>query len=169
MGLLGSRDLFGPGIYGILQGFLCYSKIIAGMFHFKICLFVSILNIGLSMIGIPGIARRKSNVGQNMGVELRGSYNSQHSTRGTLDTTFESSQDEFVLTDKRITSQSRPTSGHGVPGTHSSIGSNAGFNAPSYGLLAMLATSTPSHSRSPSMTSNRDSLISNEEGKLYSF
>ena len=95
-----------------------------------------------SMIGIPGIARRKSNVGQS-GVELRGSYNSQHSNR-TLNTTFESSQDELLNTGegRRTISTSRPTSGHHY----------------------MLATSTPSHSRSPSMTSNRDSLISNEEG-----
>ena len=91
------------------------------------------------MIGIPGIARRKSNVGQT--VELRGSYNSQHSNR-TLNTTFESSQDELNIADSRRTMSSRPTSGHHF----------------------MLATSTPSHSRSPSMTSNRDSLISNEEG-----
>ena len=48
------------------------------------------------MIGIPGIARRKSNVGQTR-VELRGSYNSQHSNR-TLNTTFESSQDELLNT-----------------------------------------------------------------------
>ena len=94
-------------------------------------------------MGIPGIARRKSNVGQTSGVELRGSYNSQHSNR-TLNTTFESSQDELVLTEKRTIS-SRPTSGHHY----------------------MLATSTPSHSRSPSMTSNRDSVISNEEGITF--
>ena len=95
------------------------------------------------MIGIPGIARRKSNVGHTAGGELRASYNSHTSTR-TLNTTFESSQDELVLTEKRTIS-SRPTSGH-----------------------HWLATSTPSHSRSPSMTSNRDSVISNEEG-TYAF
>ena len=101
------------------------------------------LILGLSMIGLPGIARRKSNVGQGHG-EARASYNSQHSNR-TLNTTFESSQDELVLTERRTISGSRPTSGHHY----------------------MLATSTPSHSRSPSMTSNRDSVISNEEGITF--
>ena len=77
---------------------------------FKAFLTYLIPILAQSMIGIPGIARRKSNVGQT-GVELRGSYNSQHSNR-TLNTTFESSQDELLNTGegRRTISTSRPTS-----------------------------------------------------------
>ena len=106
-------------------------------------------NLSLSVIGNMGITRRRSNVSSMMrNDETRGSMNNSHNK--TLNTTMESVADEnnygttVVVTDSRLSvhnSNSRPSSGHNF----------------------FLTTSTPNHSRSPSMHSNRDSLLSNDE------
>lgn len=100
-------------------------------------------NYGLNMIGIHRRRSNASNLTRND--ETRGSLNSHHKLNSTL----ESCPDEstlsttIIVTDSRMSvHNSRPPSGH-----H--------FN--------YLTTSTPNHSRSPSMQSNRDSLISHDD------
>ena len=104
-------------------------------------------NFGMNMMG--GISRRKSNLGNfNRNDENRNSVNSNTSVNNqnrSLDTL--NSFDDSPTASTIIVTEMRPP--------HHNI------SRPSSGQHYLL-TSTPNRSRSPSMASNRDSMISND-------
>jgi hypothetical protein len=108
-------------------------------------------NLSLSVIGIT---RRKSNVNSSTRQEenrgsvcsnglLAGGHNRTHNT--TLEVTSNEDNNTTVL----VTDSSR-------------LSVNNSHSRPSSGHHFFLSTSTPNHSRSPSMASNRDSLVSTD-------
>lgn len=112
----------------------------------------------ISQSMFSGISRRKSNASSMVrNDETRGSINSHHQ-RSVLNTTLESCPDH---------ESSMINNNAGGLSTILVTENNSRLNAPtnnsrpnSTGHQIILTTSTPNHSRSPSMQSNRDSLIS---------
>ena len=110
--------------------------------------FSIVKNFGMNMMG--GISRRKSNLGNfNRNDENRNSVNSNTSVNNqnrSLDTL--NSLDDSPTASTIIVTEMRPP--------------HHNLSRPSSGHHHYLLTSTPNRSRSPSMASNRDSIIIDE-------